>query len=243
LYCAKSRCATDCIWYLVFCIPRLLVGARGALSPASAVIGNRMPRLSALSALGCARALRVCMSAACCALSCELRTGCAEFVKQQPTTPNTNSLTHCRFWLRLLLSCRCKYKRTTARGDATRGESAVWHPLCQLVVVCYIVRVMFLQENITGHIPNVLLYSRYNSDIYQMSCYICDMTDIYQISCYFSTYRNPKAVRHVTNIFNIKSISHIEAIAPTGTTKAHRRYAIQGPCLWTFAVHRSPVDV
>jgi hypothetical protein len=30
------------------------------------------------------------------------------------------------------------------------------------------------------------------------------------------------------------------AIAPTGTTKAKRRYRDH---LWTFAVHRSPVDV
>ena len=32
----------------------------------------------------------------------------------------------------------------------------------------------------------------------------------------------------------------LEAIAPTGTTKAHRRYRDH---LWTFAVYRSPVDV
>ena len=32
----------------------------------------------------------------------------------------------------------------------------------------------------------------------------------------------------------------VGAIAPTGTTKAHRRYRDH---LWTFAVYRSPVDV
>jgi hypothetical protein len=34
--------------------------------------------------------------------------------------------------------------------------------------------------------------------------------------------------------------SFVGAIAPTGTTKAHRRYRDH---LWTFAVYRSPVDV
>jgi hypothetical protein len=37
-----------------------------------------------------------------------------------------------------------------------------------------------------------------------------------------------------------KFVLLVGAIAPTGTTKAHRRYRDH---LWTFAVYRSPVDV
>jgi hypothetical protein len=47
-------------------------------------------------------------------------------------------------------------------------------------------------------------------------------------------------VGHDTGVLFFRGVRAVGAIAPTGTTKAKRRYRDH---LWTFAVYRSPVDV